>query len=178
MDRSKREGAFRGFLKKNTPPGTDFMKIFWLLAIFLVLTCVAAFLIFLSGYLQNRENLYTWYNGEKVLREGMYMIDINRLRNGFAAFFAYIGLCAGQGFGLYRSFRYGSKSIYVMKRLPKDETLRRSFALPCLAVLAAAVMFIILINICVWIYVRFTPPEAVYWPVRLWRFDFLVFVKR
>ena len=61
----------------------------------------------------------------------------------------------------YVGFRNGSKSHYLMRRLPdKWEHHRRCLALPLLAILAGLVLIPILIAVYYAIYLHFTPEQC------------------
>ncbi|MBR0129838.1 MAG: hypothetical protein IJM08_00875 [Firmicutes bacterium] len=169
-----------GFLEKNTPPGSNYKKLFLQLVIILLIAGLFAFMSFLAGYSSAKRVLFTWYHGEQVLREGAEIVEISMLmRRGFkTAFPAYAAFCIGIGVAQLVSFWRESRSIYLMKRLPKDEVLRRSFALPLIALLLGAALAVLLANLCVAIYVHQTPPQALPEQVRLWSYDYLIFVKR
>ncbi len=168
------------FLEKNTPPGSNYKKLFCQLVIILLIAGLFAFLCFLTSYSSAKSVLYTWHHGEQVLREGAQIMDIGWLmRHGFkTAFPAYAAFCIGVGAAQLASFRRESRSIYLMKRLPKDEVLRRSFALPLIALLLGVALAVLLANLCVAIYVHQTPPQILPEQVRLWSYDYLIFVKR
>ena len=167
------------FLEGHTPPGADYKKGLVMICLFLFLAIAFAFLIFLGYFGAAKESLYYWRQyDEKVLREGAVMRDFGSLLGGFFSFFGYSMGCLGLGFGYWRSFRTESQSIYLMKRLKKDEVLKRSFSLPLLAMLAASLSAILLLNICGAIYLNFTPAPALPQHIELGLFDMFLFIKR
>ncbi|MBR5315583.1 MAG: hypothetical protein IKU44_02225 [Firmicutes bacterium] len=58
----------------------------------------------------------------------------------------------------YRYHLQGSKSIYLMKRLPdQKDFVRRCMTLPALGVACSLVLSALAIGICYWAYVTYTP---------------------
>lgn len=96
-----------------------------------------------------RQELYHWTGAKKVLLEGAVMPDfITLVEKSFFGFPAV--MAAALFFVLYHyAFHYqGSKSIYLMRRLPNRwELHRRCWTLPVAAIalfaLSAAVMFLL-----------------------------------
>jgi len=152
----------RGWLDRNTPPGFP-----WGTTLKAV-TCaeVLGFLWSLSFFAAYAES-YGWlfrtvYGGKKILIEDAVMTDFADLLSGrmlgfFAVAVAMIALA-----GYHYSYHFhGSKSIYVMKRLPhRSELVRRCAALPILiaAVTLAAVLLLTLIYY--WFYMAVTPKHC------------------
>lgn len=58
----------------------------------------------------------------------------------------------------YKYHFQGSKSIYLMKRLPdKKDLTRRCLTLPLLGILACIILAVIVTGLCYWVYMTNTP---------------------
>lgn len=120
-----------------------------------------------------RSALYTGEPGASALREGIqmeYFADLitsqGHVSNWFSepVFFHFLFLFLGAillAVYNYSGFRNGSKSHYLMRRLPdKWEYHRRCLALPLLAILAELVSIPILIGLFYALYLHVTPEQC------------------
>lgn len=120
------------WLDRNTPPGIEWKMtlnyVGWV-AIFGTLWSLSFFVTYNNHYNQLFE---TWRNGTRVLREGTVMTDFVDLIDGKLLLFHIITVAMILLIGYhYNYYHQGSKSIYLMKRLPKrSELWRRCLVLP------------------------------------------------
>lgn len=128
--------------------------------------CLALYgMRFLSAY----ESLYTRLNGKRVLGEMALMPEFGQLIqwNRWAVILPLLwALFQGINYNLYH--RQVTKSIYLMRRLPdRWEFLRRCWTLPLLMAAGTAVMYLLLLGVCAWIYFGVTPKECI--PADQWQ---------
>lgn len=106
-----------------------------------------------------------WTTGtaQKVLREGAVIAPLNEVLGTHMLGFAAVALSmAGVAVYHYIYHRQGSKSIYLMKRLPdRMELHRRCLSLPLIGMAAAIVTGLLFFGIYAAIYFLVTPEEAI-----------------
>lgn len=120
-----------------------------------------------------RSALYTGEPGASALREGIqmeYFADLitsqGHVSNWFSepVFFHFLFLFLGAillAVYNYSGFRNGSKSHYLMRRLPdRWEYHRRCLTLPLLTILAGLVLIPVLLGLYYAIYIHFTPEQC------------------
>ncbi len=159
------------FHVKHFPPGMNVKQE----KLFFGLGMGASFLYsltFIWRYLEAYAWLYTYYPAKKtyILREGALMEEFPVLMgNALIGFlFVIIGMI---GFGImhYVYFQQGSKSIYLMKRLPdKMELYKRMLTFPLLVFLICAVTAFLLLVFYYGIYIIATPEQCLQpnqWPL-------------
>ena len=104
-------------------------------------------------------DLYTYRGSKKVLIDGMMMPDfIDLVEHAFLGFF--IAMLLALAFALYHyAFHYqGSKSIYLMRRLPNRlELHRRCWTVPVAAALIIAAVMVLTFLFYFAIYLLVTP---------------------
>lgn len=137
---------------------------------------MAAFfsLSFLVGYANKLGDLYLRTGtGERVLREGAVMVDFAQLiQRDLIGFFIPAAMMIAAAVQHYHFHLEGSRSIYLMRRLPdRFELHRRCLTLPALGLLltAAAAMATLLIYFA--LYMLTTPDRCIapgQWG-RIWR---------
>lgn len=145
--------------ERYAPPGADVGKQInrfsgqILLAVFYALIC------FLLRYLPARSNLYYFTSGQHILRPDAVMPDFTEMTAHMFLFHIILFLILlGRIAGNYASFFRGSKSIYLMKRLPDPmERHRRCLALPLAGIAVIVLTAIIVLLISFMVYLRFTP---------------------
>lgn len=103
--------------------------------------------------------LYRVVRTDRVLREGAIMTDFVEVLNYALIGFAILALVmAALAVYNYAYHRQGSKSIYLMRRLPNRwELHKRCLAIPLVSVLMCAAAAFILLCIYYWIYMLVTP---------------------
>ena len=115
---------------------------------------------FLVNFFQAREALFDYtLAGKKVLIEGARMPEMSILiHNAFIAFVLVGFLAIGTACFHYAFHSMGSKSIYLMKRLPnRFELHKRCLFLPLATILACILSVLFLYLLYYGIYLCFTP---------------------
>lgn len=130
-------------------------------------------LTFFAQYRQARAMLYEWRGGKRVLMPGAIMEDFSPLLgNALIGFFILILCMLALIIYHYAYHHQGSKSIYLMKRLPNRwELHRRCLTLPFLAALLCLLAAAALLLTYFGIYMIFTPKECLIpgqW-LKMWR---------
>lgn len=118
---------------------------------------------FFKNYSEARALLYHDPGTKRVLIEGAVMTDFSILLGDslisfqvFAVFFLSVVIWH------YLCYRQGSKSIYLMKRLPNRwEIHKRAWTLPLLAVAATVAVAFIVMLFYYWIYMVATPKQCI-----------------
>ncbi|MGI6358926.1 MAG: hypothetical protein ACOX2K_09595 [Bacillota bacterium] len=145
-------------LAPHVPPGVDVsQELRWL--------CyggIAAWLYscgFLVRYASRYDSLFHWDGTARVLDTRAIMPDFVEILGGSLNGFLILALCAVAMIAYHYAYHYqGSKSIYLMKRLPSRwELPRRCLTLPLLAVLACLCAALLLLLIYYGIYMALTP---------------------
>ena len=129
------------FLKKLVPPGMEYKPEFRFYITGLVFSGLYS-LSFFIRYFDARYALYDHYDYKSVLIDGVKIADFSSILGSALVGFGLLAVCM-LGFIVYHYlyYRQGSKSIYLMKRLPsKIEIHKRAIALPLLAILGCLVM--------------------------------------
>jgi hypothetical protein len=114
---------------------------------------------FLGRFFDARTNLYRYEGTKRVLLPGTLMPDFYVLLDNALIGFVVLALCM-LVFILwhYLYHRQNSKSIYLMRRLPKRwELHRRCLTLPLAAVLLCLLAAGLLLLVYYWIYMAATP---------------------
>lgn len=149
-------------LKRYAPPGADvnirIKRFFRSIAAGLVY----CFTMFFGHYLTERECLFTISGAERFLRPGAVMPDFPAIcKNMFLFHGILILLMVGIMAGNYASYYRGSKSIYLMKRLPNPmERYWRCLALPLAGIFIIVLTALAALLICFGIYMLCTPAEC------------------
>lgn len=121
-----------------------------------------SFLLFIVRCCRARGNLFTMRLGKRVLIEGAVMAEFKDVLGIAFAGFAVLSI-AILGLAAYHYFyhRIGSRSIYLMRRLPdKSELHRRCLALPAGGIVCCACAGFLLLCIYYWIYIAMTPEQC------------------
>jgi len=161
----------KGDLSRFAPPGLELRqeKQFFLTG----LVCAFVYsLLFLIPLRHAWNNLYQNV-GERILLPGAVMKDFGALLENSLAGFLVLACCMIGWIVYHYLYHYqGSRSIYLMKRLPKAwELHRRCLTLPLLGVLISFAAAFILLLIYFGIYLALTPEECLVpgqWQ-RIWR---------
>ena len=148
--------------ERYAPPGMDVGKQINRFSGQILNAVLYGLACFLIRYLPARNNLYYFTGGQHILRPDAVMPDfpemtVHMFLFHIILFFLMMGNIAGN----YASYYKGSKSIYLMKRLPDPmERHRRCLVLP---LAGAAVIFltaVIVLLICFMVYLLFTPTQC------------------
>ena len=147
------------FLLKKSPPGTDASKEAAIFITGWIISFVFSIFDFLGRYVLQYNNLYVNISGETVLKTYVKMPSFRSLIS--YSFYGYIILafcCVCLIVFNYSQFFIGSKSIYLMKRLPKRNEIHiRACTLPILAILVIVISVFLIKMIYFAIYMIFTP---------------------
>lgn len=117
---------------------------------------------FLVRYTNARAELFVVVGGEKMLRPGAVIPAFDSLLG--SALLGFVAAAAAMLFFIayYYSYHWqGSKSIYLMRRLPdRWELARRCLALPVLGALACLLAGALVLGLYYGVYRLFTPEEC------------------
>ena len=141
------------------PPGYDFRRERRLGLIGVGFASAFALLAFLPRFQDAVARLY-WRSGpERALIPGAVMAEFSPLFRGCLLGLALVALCLPLAvIHRYRYHSQGSRSIYLMRRLPNRwELHRRCLALPLAALAICPVLALALRLICFGIYLALTP---------------------
>ncbi len=148
-------------LSRHAPPGINLgsekTAFFWGLGLS---TCWSfSFLVSFSNAYSNLFEPKSFGSSETVLRDGAIMENFRKLLGSSLLGFAILAVVMlALVIYHYAYHRQGSKSIYLMRRLPKRfELHRRCWTLPIVSVLICAAAAFILLCIYYWIYMAITP---------------------
>lgn len=117
---------------------------------------------FLGRYLDARGDLFFYSGIERRLRPDAVMPDFAGLVGGALWGFAILAVCMLFFIAFHYAYYYqGSKSVYLMRRLPSRwEIHRRSLTLPLLAVCLCALAAFLILLADFAVYMLFTPNEC------------------
>lgn len=155
-------------LSRWVPPGFDAGRELRWIGGGLVASALLS-LTFFSAYNERYYHLFLWENGGQVLIENAWMVSFTDLLGVSLFGFALLALCmAGLAAFHYASYYQGSRSIYLMRRLPRRRELwRRCFALPGAAALLSLTLGLGLLALFFHYYLTRTPPACMQpgqWP--------------
>ncbi len=145
-------------LARLVPPGVSIMQELGWFAGGGVAALLYSFGFFIQ-YVRGYDSLFSWEGTTRVLDTSKMMPDFVQVLGGSLSGFLILALCATAMVAYHYAYHYqGSKSIYLMKRLPSRwELPRRCITLPLLAVLACLGAALILILTYFAIYMVVTP---------------------
>ena len=109
----------------------------------------------------------------RTLREGAIMPDFVELLDKYLWGFVVVALCMA-AYGVYHYLYHyqGSKSIYLMRRLPdRWELHRRCLTLPVAGIVISMLCMVVCLLLFYWVYMTFTPASCLMpdqWQ-KLWR---------
>lgn len=117
---------------------------------------------FLFRLSDNYYNLFKWFGTKKVLINGAIMEDfVIVLEKALVGFFI-VALCMiALGVYHYMYHYMGSKSIYIMKRLPnRFDFFKRCFISPLIVIIISFTFAFIMLVLYYWIYMFVTPVQC------------------
>lgn len=154
------------------PPGANIHSELTGYAIMLIII-FAISCSFLFSYGTAYDNLYSGRYYWRVLLNDAVMENINVLmKHSFAGIWIMAVDCIMMAVSHYTDFYRDTKSIYVMKRIPrKSELHRRCLVLPLFGFLAGVLFAAVLMVFYVFIYYHMTPAGCLpeYTSLDLWR---------
>ena len=153
----------KNFLERNLPPGYSYKAELSTVIIAFSLVTFSSLMRFSNIFSQQRQMLFFRVGRELVLDESAIMPDfiyilgnnlLNHLLFGILTFIIASAIH-------YAYYHAGSKSIYLMRRLPNSfERHRRSLLIPALFALTFLLTAVMLFFIYFAIYMIFTPEGA------------------
>ncbi|MFI3208895.1 MAG: hypothetical protein R3Y40_07140 [Eubacteriales bacterium] len=151
-------------IKDYVPFGMELEKIYSKILI-MYLIPLAFSMQFLFTFFVDRASYLSWKNGKT---ETIYEVIpemrnfVSYLGNGFVLFPVAMVTCLFLMIPMYRYHFQGSKSIYVMKRLPDARELRRRVVtIPILVAISLFLIGILVFGIYYGIYMIFVPAGSV-----------------
>ena len=147
---------------KLVPPGRESKGQIRFLICSLIISFLYTFLVFSLRIFYAIESLYVNYGDVKVLRDGAVMQDFSSITHSIYWGFAFISICMIV-FVVYNYmyFYIGSKSIYLMKRLPKrSELLKRCISFPLFGIIVSFLSAFALNALYYTVYLIVTPAEC------------------
>lgn len=114
---------------------------------------------FLIRYANEYQSLFLWDGISKILDTSAIMPDFVQILSGSLSGFLVLALSMAAVAAYHYSYHYqGSKSIYLMSRLPNRwELPRRCLTLPLLGILTCLCVAVLLLLIYYVVYMAFTP---------------------
>lgn len=114
---------------------------------------------FLIRYIDSYQSLFSWTGTSRVLDTAAAMPDFAEVLDGSLAGFLILALGMAAVVAYHYAYHYqGSKSIYLMKRLPSRwELHRRCITLPVLAAASSLCAALLMLLFYFVIYMIFTP---------------------
>lgn len=148
-------------LKALTPVGRG-MSQMMLGGCFALAAAVLGSLEIVGNYLSARDELFQTVNRHRVLIPGAVIQPFGSLIGTGLRFFPLFWLFLGlEVVSAYRYHKKGSKSIYLMRRLPdRWELHRRCWGLPVVCWAGSAALMGVLLALYFVIYLVFTPAEC------------------
>lgn len=149
-------------LSRFVPPGTQIKEEFRRLGLGLVAATCIAVLIYGVSLRSAYDFLFDRVGGERVLRPDAMMLPFDILLGQSLSFFYIVALCSLLATVFHHlSYYMGSKSIYLMRRLPQRwELMRRDFTLPLIGALISLLTAFILKLLFLAVYYIVTPPQC------------------
>lgn len=161
------------FLNKYSPPGMELKQEKRIFAWGIILSILYSIFDWSAKYIEAYNGLFVYKNGRHLLNVNAEMPYFRALLGRSFMGFAILSVIM-LGFIIYHYiyYRQGSKSIYLMKRLPnKSELHIRALAIPVIVVMLCFVTVFILLMIYFAIYMLVTPKACLLpnqWQI-LWR---------
>ena len=141
------------------PPGANLERLRMVLVIGLIVCSLAMFVQFISTWTVACQNLFEWNGIERHRRIGVELPTfLYLIRGTYQWFLAVVVAALFVLIDNYTCYYRGSRSIYVMKRLPnRFEIHKRAWTLPVLACVLSGIVIILTALLCLLVY-RFCSP--------------------
>ncbi len=150
-------------LSRYAPPGFPLKPELQFYFTYLIIQALANLFLFFNSYYSAREGLY-WRNGlDRTLNPDAVMPDLAAILQSTALSLLLVLVLCMPLFAVihYAYHRQGSKSIYLMRRLPdRRELHRRCLTLPLAGLVLCALAFLLLLLVFYWVYMTFTPEQC------------------
>ena len=156
-------------LKKLAPPGLNLGPEYGLFFAGGLIAALIACVRFLDRFGSARSNLYDWIGREKVLIHGAVMPPLGELiGDAFQWFLVAAAALLAVVLWHYLSYRQGSMSVYLMRRLPDKNLIHRQcWTLPVLGVILYILAVLVLTAVFYLTYRFGVPAQCL--PADLWR---------
>ena len=152
----------KNFLIKFVPPGANIHQIIDFFLTGSIISIIIS-LFFFVEYFNHYQNLFDTVGNDRVLLTDAIMPDFPLILGEVLIGFLITALCMLVFIAFYYAHYYqgGSKSIYLMKRLPhKFEIHKRALSLP-IALFILSILFAFILALCYFaFYMLVTPKEC------------------
>ncbi|MCD7948415.1 MAG: hypothetical protein LUG13_09075 [Oscillospiraceae bacterium] len=148
------------FLEYNVPPGYRYQTECAAVGIALAISVLISLVSFLSALDQAQRALYMWQSEEWILMEGRMMPDFITMLGDklLGLLILAVFIFAFATLSHYAYYYSGSKSIYLMRRLPnRFELHRRALLVPLLSAFVFVLVALVLFFIDYAVYMTLTP---------------------
>lgn len=144
------------------PPGANIERLRNVLVTGLILCSLAMFVQFVATWNTACQNLYGWIGTERQRLPGAELPTFLYLIRGTYQWFAAVVIAAVfVVIDNYTCYYRESRSIYVMKRLPKwSEIHKRAWPLPLFACITAGVVIVLTTLLCMLVYRVCSPADC------------------
>lgn len=149
-------------LSRFAPPGTAIGEEIKRLCVGLAASTCYAVLIYGVNFRSAYDFLFDRYGADRVLRPGAVMLPFDILLEWSLSFFYIMALCSLSA-AIFHHLHYysGSKSIYLMRRLPQRwELLRRNITLPLAGAAVSLLAALLLKLLFLGVYYLVTPAQC------------------
>jgi len=161
----------KNFTVRYSPPGAE-LKSEWVVYLFGNITAFAVSLMFFASYASARSELYNYDRVQKkyILNEAATMQGFSDILGGYLLGFVLIGVIM-LSFIIFRYsyYRQGSKSIYLMRRLPnRMEIHKMAWSYPVRSMVFCVGCAFGLLVLYYGVYIIATPKECLLpnqWPL-------------
>lgn len=152
-------------LKKYDPPGMETDKEQGILVGGTVLTLIISLVYFWDRYASAYRRLWDYYNGNTKILGNDPMEPFFELFGRSLGGYLIVILCMLAGVAVrYAYYWQGSKSIYLMRRLPDRKYLHRTcWVVPLIRIEMCVLVAVASVLLCFVIYVTMTPAECLPW---------------
>lgn len=155
--------TLKDFIIRFSPPGAECKSEIRLYIIGNIISFTVSLMFFVS-YVYERSKIYDYdrFLKKYILNESSTMTDFNEIMGGYLLGFVLLAAVM-LSFIIFRYsyYRQGSKSIYLMKRLPnRTEMHKRAVPIPVLAALSCLVYAFVLRLIYFIFYLILTPNKC------------------
>jgi len=150
-------------LERFAPPGVN-LKNELLMYMWTNIFAVIYSMGFIFRYIDAFDSLYVYKNMDRVLNTSAKMDPFAEiLGNGYIGFYIPVLAAIVMIFYHYRYYHQDSKSIYLMKRLPKRFLIvKQCVTIPIIAIFATLMVFALIMMIYYAIYRFITPDVCLY----------------
>ena len=150
----------KNFIEHSVPPGVQ-TSLIWKYMIFGCLGSLIYSFGFWGRYFDSYWDLFVRVGNETVLSGKMMPSFDSLYQSDMLGFKLCAVWCVAFVIHYYTYYRQGSKSVYLMKRLPSRlERHRRAFTIPCLMALGFLVLAALTVLVYFALYLIATPKEC------------------